>query len=97
MKKGCFVATDLVCLECGNVFTISRRENRLKSSGHIKDLWCPKCKNITKHYEVRDVSKFKWDSESDDEIKQYVKDLLINGPEDNDERKDRIFKKILKR
>ena len=79
MKKGCFVATDLVCMECGNVFTISRREN------------------ITKHYEVRDASKFKWNSESDDEIKQYVKDLLINGPGDNDERKDRIFKKILKR
>ena len=50
--------TDLVCLNCGNVTSIQRKSNKQKKISHIKDLWCYKCLQITKHYEVRDIDKF---------------------------------------
>ena len=97
MKKGSFDFRSLVCLECGNIFTIPRKNVRTKSNGHIKDLWCPICKNVNKHYEVRDIDSFLYNLEYNNEIKQYVRDLINNGPGEDCERKDRIFKKILKR
>ena len=63
MKKGSFDFSSLVCLECGNIFTIPRKNVRTKSNGHIKDLWCPICKNVNKHYEVRDIDSFLYNLE----------------------------------
>ena len=37
MRKGSFDFTNLVCLECGYIFTIPRRTYKLKNNGHIKD------------------------------------------------------------
>ncbi len=37
MGKGSFDLSNLVCLECGNIFTIPRRRKH-RSDGHIKDL-----------------------------------------------------------
>lgn len=48
------VQTSLYCSECGNKASIFRRKNRRKSFGHIKDLWCYKCKKVTKHIEAPD-------------------------------------------
>ena len=58
MRKGSFDFTNLVCLECGYIFTIPRRTYKLKNNGHIKDLWCPRCKNVNKHYEIRNIDSF---------------------------------------
>ena len=91
MRKSGVQRSDLVCLKCGNVFTISRI--RPRAIGHIKDMWCYRCKTITKHYEVQDADMFVCNL-YDDKIKQNVCDLIIRG-NDNYEGKDRVFKKIL--
>ena len=50
--------TSLVCLSCGYVNYIQRRQNSLRTEGHIKDLYYPSCKEVTKQYEVHDVNSF---------------------------------------
>ena len=96
MKNLSFQSTDLVCLECGNVYSIMRKSRALKEVSHIKDLWCYKCKKDVKHYEVRDIEKF-IATDSLDEVKLYVKDIVRNGKEDNIDRRNRIFRKVLKK
>ncbi|MNC14948.1 hypothetical protein D3C75_627400 [compost metagenome] len=44
----------LYCPECENMSNIQRKNRKLKSNGHIKDLWCHRCKKITKHIEKRE-------------------------------------------
>ena len=78
MKKGCVKSTDLVCLECGNVFTIMRKTGKLKEYSHIKDLWCYRCLDVTKHFEIYNKEKFLV-KDIDDEIDLYIKDLIIYG------------------
>ncbi len=42
---------DFQCLQCNHVFPLARKCKRRKKVGHIKDLYCFKCKEITKHIE----------------------------------------------
>ena len=93
MKKSCVASTDLVCMNCGNIVSIMRKTSRLKEVSHIKDLWCYKCLDVTKHFEVVDVSKFLW-RDTNDSMELYVKGLLKNG---KNEESNRVFKKILKK
>ena len=58
MGKGSFDLSNLVCLECGNIFTIPRRRRKHRCDGHIKDLWCPFCKRVNKHYEIQNIDSF---------------------------------------
>jgi len=67
--------TELVCLECGNVTTIIRQSCHLKSVGHIKDLWCYKCMDTTKHFELKDKARFYFEVAHDD-LSLHVKSLL---------------------
>ncbi len=67
--------TELVCLNCGNIDVIERLKSHNKNVGHIKDLWCYKCKLITKHYEIIDKSLFYYYRANDD-ITLYIKSLL---------------------
>ena len=53
-----YVRTELVCPKCGNITTIQRKINKAKKVGHIKDLYCYVCQEITKHFEINDVTKF---------------------------------------
>lgn len=46
--------TFLKCPECDNVVTIHRRRSKLKVKNHIKDLYCYKCKDTTKHIELKE-------------------------------------------
>ena len=41
----------LFCQECGSKASIMRLRHNLKTDGHIKDLYCFSCQNITKHRE----------------------------------------------
>ena len=50
--------TDLVCTKCGNIATIQRKNGSARKVGHVKDLYCYVCKEITKHYEVKDIDLF---------------------------------------
>lgn len=42
------------CPRCGNVQTIIRSKSLRKRKNHVKDLWCPFCKEVTKHLEKGD-------------------------------------------
>ena len=48
-------------------------------------------------YEIRNIDSFMYNLEYTDDVCQYVRDLISKGPGEDYERKDRIFKKILKR
>ena len=42
----------LKCLKCDFVLTIHRKANKNQPDGHIKHMWCPKCKKKTAHKEL---------------------------------------------
>ena len=46
--------TTLICTECGYIFPIMRNAAKQKKTFHVKDLYCPKCKDVTKHFETKD-------------------------------------------
>ena len=74
--------TDLICLNCGNITTIHRRCSHVKETSHIKDLYCYKCKDFTKHYELveKDICKIKLNKrELKTEIEKIVMDYLEPG------------------
>lgn len=39
------------CPDCGAEYTLARKESSKRKNGHIKDLYCPFCKRVTKHVE----------------------------------------------
>ena len=43
------VMTNLKCSDCGNVTNIPRFKGEWRKKGHIKTLWCFKCKKDTQH------------------------------------------------
>ena len=96
------VSTDLICLECGNIFTIQRRIGRLKKVGHVKHIFCNICNKVQPHYEIRDANTFIWSCYGKnynylDENTKVVLEFLMKR-EDNDVREeDRIHKKVLTR
>ena len=97
MQKTAIKSSDLVCLECGNVFTIMRKNCKLREVSHLKKLWCYKCQKFVNHYEVCDIDSF-MHTYTHDEVKLYVKDLVLYGKRDNlQEKRDRVLKKILEK
>ena len=50
--------TDLVCSICGCIQTIQRRQGRERCELHIKNLYCPECKEDRKFIELVDKDKF---------------------------------------
>ena len=75
--------SDLVCLNCGNIVTIQRKVGNARPVGHIKDLYCYKCLEVTKHYEVRDVSNFLYNYNVNKEEEVNVCKLIL-GRRKND-------------
>jgi len=43
---------DLECIECGHIMTIQRKNSKNRATGHIKHLWCIRCKKRTRHIEL---------------------------------------------
>ena len=50
-KRSDMYVSELRCTECGAVFPIMRRNGKRREKDHIKDLWCFRCKKITKFLE----------------------------------------------
>jgi ribosomal protein S27E len=48
------VETKLICPQCGNIQTMFRLASKTKSFGHLKMLWCFRCKKRINHFELRD-------------------------------------------
>jgi uncharacterized protein YlaI len=42
---------EFICKECGNKYPLARRSDKRKEEGHIKHLYCIKCKKMTAHEE----------------------------------------------
>lgn len=53
MRSNKFEISSFMCSECGGTFPLPRQKARKREKGHIKDLWCPKCKKIVKTIEIR--------------------------------------------
>ena len=100
MNKIQYKSTDLVCLICGNVMTINRKLSRQKNIGHIKNMYCPFCKEVVKFFEVKDVSSFIWRcmmSDSLTESEVFVINLLKEREERNEQKECGVYQKILTR
>lgn len=52
------VRSDLICLQCGTVNTIERKESLKKKLYHLKRLYCPVCRKVLNQVEVRDADLF---------------------------------------
>ena len=104
MTKEPSIVSDLMCLDCGNVFPIRRMILHQKKEGHIKDLYCPTCKMETKHFELKDKDKFlrKYNHLTDEDIINSKKDettkkaiLLLRKRElESEKSRGRVLKKI---
>ena len=46
--------SDFYCKKCGFVIPLPRSRKQ-REKGHVKDVWCPHCKDVTQHDEVRSV------------------------------------------
>jgi len=53
------VQKHLKCGVCDEVFPIWRKANRNKSDGHVKHLYCVRCREITAHVELNTFYDFK--------------------------------------
>lgn len=51
MNRRQYRPTYLQCPVCKHVQTIHRKSCSPREEGHIKDLWCHRCLDITKHLE----------------------------------------------
>jgi uncharacterized protein YbbK (DUF523 family) len=52
-----FTISQCVCPDCGKGFPIPRVRQRER--GHIKDIYCPFCKDVKKHIEYRAFDFYK--------------------------------------
>lgn len=60
------VETRLICPQCGNIQKIFRLASKRKNFGHLKALWCFKCKQRINHIEIKD------ENISFEELKEYI-------------------------
>ena len=47
----------LKCTVCGNVDTIQRTNHRNRETGHIKHIYCFKCRDTTAHEELSEFAE----------------------------------------
>lgn len=60
--------TFLQCSCCGNINPIFRKRSKMKVKNHIKHMYCPVCKDVRAHIEVKeDIFIPKWISEWQEE------------------------------
>lgn len=52
MSRECVIST-LVCPECGMEIPIPRNHGRQREKGHIKDIYCPKCREVKQCKEIK--------------------------------------------
>lgn len=46
--------SNLVCECCETVFPVPRKKSGRRGKGHVKHLWCYKCKDVKAHIELAD-------------------------------------------
>lgn len=53
MRANKFVISNFICPGCGKAFPLPRAKSMKREKGHVKDLWCPFCKDVVKTLEIR--------------------------------------------
>ena len=51
--------SSFVCPDCNKVILMLPRNHNRREKGHIKDLFCPWCKDVRKCLEIRDMETYK--------------------------------------
>lgn len=46
--------THLICSDCGTIYPMIRVKAMQKKDGHIKNLWCYRCKEVKPHVENKE-------------------------------------------
>lgn len=52
MKKCKTIETKLICPKCGTVVSIRRKMSKQKAFGHLKKLYCYKCRERVNFFEI---------------------------------------------
>ena len=68
MRKQSTYMTDLICSDCGNMMTISRKTCKSRGKFHIKDMYCVKCDKETKFIELINADFTKKELEFKEEL-----------------------------
>lgn len=58
VRRRAWALSELKCNQCGNITPIQRRKALMRKGGHIKHLYCWKCKRETKQIEQDRVEKY---------------------------------------
>lgn len=53
MRRKAYNISRFICLDCGIIVPLPRNKCRPRESGHIKDIWRPRCGRVKKFKEVK--------------------------------------------
>ena len=51
LRRQAYCISYFTCPSCGKVFPLPRKRGSRRSRGHIKDIYCPFCKETKKYIE----------------------------------------------
>ena len=54
MNKNKYSISRFECPDCGSNMFVPRQKSRKRKNGHVKDLYCPNCKEEKKMIEEKD-------------------------------------------
>lgn len=95
MKKVKVVYSDLICPDCGIIFTIPRPVNKCREMFHIKTMHCFCCNKESQFIELHDAFNMKKSLEykiSLNKQEKYIYDLLCMHDEEKVNDRQRILK-----
>lgn len=52
MKRNLYRISNFICPDCGNVMPLPRSSGKQRKKKHIKDIYCPFCKEVKQFKEV---------------------------------------------
>jgi hypothetical protein len=68
--------SDFYCTKCGNrSMSLPRQNGRYREPGHLKRLWCYKCKEEINHAEVRPFGEYNYG----DFCEEFICGRFVNG------------------
>jgi hypothetical protein len=92
LVKNHFLISDFYCTKCGqHGLSIPRSYGHYKEPGHLKKLYCPHCKNVWNHVEIRPFY-------SDYSLEDFKLEMQYHNFDNNGNRKKpyRIFRGYLR-
>ena len=81
MRKKATVISYLVCSVCGLEMSVPRIKNQLREKWHVKDMYCPCCKKVSKFIEVGKYGNYQ-SEEKDKKIAELHMSVVQSERED---------------